>query len=43
MIKLYHYSQEDFKGYVKPAFFGLNNYSKNSQRARAIPSVYWRI
>lgn len=30
MIKLYHYSNKDFKGYIKPSFFGQNDYTQNS-------------
>lgn len=30
MIKLYHYSNQDFKGYIKPDYFGLNYYTGQS-------------
>jgi hypothetical protein len=30
-IKLYHYSNVDFKGYIKPDFFGNNSYTDNSK------------
>jgi hypothetical protein len=41
MIKIYHYSNKDFKGYVKPDFFGLNSYSGNSARLSDIKRVYF--
>jgi len=41
MIKLYHYSNKDFKGYIKPSFFGLNNYSRNSERLSGVERSYY--
>ena len=35
-IKLYHYSNQDFKGYIKPDYFGQNNFTKNSARLSGI-------
>ena len=32
MIKIYHYSDIDFSGYIKPDFFGYNSYTQNSGR-----------
>jgi len=43
LIKLYHYSNKDFKGYIKPSFFGLNGYSKNSQRLSQIDRAYFYL
>jgi hypothetical protein len=42
-IKLYHYSQEDFKGHIEPRFFGLNNYSRNSERLSGVKRAYFYL
>ena len=43
MIKLYHYSNADFNGYIKPKFFGNNSYSYNSARLSGIKRSYFYI
>jgi glutaredoxin-related protein len=43
MIKLYHYSDRDFKGYIKPDFFGENNYSGNSKKLSGIKRAYFYL
>jgi hypothetical protein len=43
MIKLYHYSNRDFKGYIRPDFFGLNSYSRNSRRISQVKKSYYYI
>lgn len=43
MLKIYHYSDKDFKGYIKPSFFGLNEYSKNSQRISDIKRSFFYL
>lgn len=43
MIKLYHYSHKDFKGYIKPSFFGLNNYSQHSARLSGVKRSYFYL
>jgi hypothetical protein len=40
---LYHYSSADFKGYISPKFFGVNNYSKNSERISGLKRVYFYL
>jgi len=42
-IKLYHYSNQDFRGYIKPSFFGVNNYSGNSKRISGINRSYFYL
>jgi hypothetical protein len=41
MIKLYHYSNKDFKGYIKPSFFGLNNYTSASKELSGYKRIYF--
>jgi hypothetical protein len=43
VIKLYHYSSKDFKGYIKPGFFGENNYSNNSNKISGIKRSYFYL
>ena len=40
-IKLYHYSNSDFKGYIKPDFFGFNTYSHYSARLSGVKRSYF--
>jgi hypothetical protein len=42
-IKLYHYSNQDFKGYIKPDFFGLNYYTKESSRESDLSRSFFYI
>jgi hypothetical protein len=42
-IKLYHYSNKDFKGYIKPDFFGDNIYSVNSLRLSGVKRSYFYL
>jgi len=42
-ITLYHYSQADIKGYIDPAFFGLNNYSGHSKRLSQVKRSYFYL
>jgi hypothetical protein len=43
MIKLYHYSSQDFKGYIEPGFFGANSYSNNSARLSGVKRSYFYL
>jgi hypothetical protein len=43
MIKLLHYSNKDFKGYIKPSFFGANNYTNNSARLSGVNRSFFYI
>ena len=43
LIKLYHYSNQDFKGYVKPSFFGANSYTQNSVYESEIDRSFFYI
>jgi hypothetical protein len=43
MIRLYHYSQADFKGYIDPAFFGANNYTNFSSKLSEIKRSYFYL
>lgn len=43
MLKIYHYSDKDFKGFIKPKFFGSNGYSKNSQKQSNIDRAYFYL
>jgi len=43
MIKLYHFSNKDFRGYIKPGFFGANSYSRNSERLSGVKRIYFYI
>ena len=42
-LKLYHYSNQDFKGKIEPSFFGLNSYSKSSYRDSDIDRSFFYI
>jgi len=42
-IKLYHYSNQDFKGYIKPGFFGLNHYSRESVKESGLNRAFFYI
>jgi hypothetical protein len=41
MLKIYHYSNVNFKGYIKPSYFGLNKYTHNSQVLSNIKRIYF--
>ena len=43
MIKIYHYSNKDFRGYIKPDFFSSNSYSGNSQRISGVKRSYFYL
>ena len=43
LIKIYHYTDTDFKGKVDPKFFGENSYSNNSARLSGIKRSYYYI
>ena len=43
MIKLYHYSNSDFKGYISPKFLGTNSYSQNSVKESSIARSFFYI
>jgi hypothetical protein len=43
MIKLYHYSNKDFTGYIKPGFFGENSFTRNSKDLSEIKRVYFYL
>ncbi len=43
MIKLYHYSNKDFKGYIRPDYFGENNYSRNSEDISGVKRSYFYL
>ena len=38
---IYHYSNKDFKGYVKSSFFGTNTYTNNSARLSGVKRSYF--
>ena len=40
---IYHYSNKNFKGAIKPSFFGLNYYSKQSSRESSIDRSFFYI
>lgn len=40
---IYHYSDKDFEGLIKPSFFGSNSYSQNSRRLSEIKRSYFYI
>ena len=42
-IKLYHFSNADFSGYIKPDYFGSNNYSNASARLSNIKRSYFYL
>ena len=42
-ITLYHYSNLNFKGYIKPDFFGLNFYSGYSKKLSGIKRSYFYL
>jgi len=43
MIKIYHYSNKDFRKYIKPDYFGENHYSYNSEQLSNIKRSYFYL
>jgi len=43
MVKIYHYSNSDFKGYIDPGFFGANSYTRNSGRISGVKRLYFYL
>ena len=43
MIKLYHYSHKDFSGYIRPDYFGENNYTKTSGKISGVKRNYFYL
>lgn len=41
MIKLYHYSNIDFKGYIKPEFLGANFYTNNDKNISGLARAFY--
>jgi len=41
MIKLYHYSNTDFKGYIEPSFFGTNYYTNNDKNISGLARAFY--
>lgn len=41
MIKLYHYSNKNFKGYVSPNFLGLNTYTSNDKNISGLARAFY--
>lgn len=41
MLKLYHYSNAEIKGYIKPSFFGSNYFTKNSKELSTLKRIYF--
>ena len=42
-IKLYHYSNQDFKGKIEPGYFGKNHYTKESIRESNLARSFFYI
>ena len=42
-LKLYHYSQVDFKGLIRPGFFGKNCYTRNSERESGLNRTFFYL
>lgn len=42
-IKLYHFSNGDFKGYIRPDFFGLNSYTDFSNKLSGVKRSYFYL
>ena len=42
-IKIYHYSNQDFKGKIEPGYFGLNHYTKESARESDVDRSFFYI
>ena len=43
MIRLYHYSQADFRGYIDPLYFGANNYTNFSSKLSQVKRIYFYL
>lgn len=43
IIKLFHYSNTDFKGKISPRFFGDNCYSRHSSRISGVKRSYFYL
>lgn len=41
MIKLYHYSNNDFKGYIKTSFYGQNYFTSNDKNITEVKRVFY--
>lgn len=39
-VKLYHYSDKDIQGKIKPAFFGDNTYTGNDKKASQVKRAF---
>jgi hypothetical protein len=40
-MRLYHYSNIDIKGYIKPSYFGYNSYTNNSVKISQVIRSYF--
>jgi len=41
MIKLYHYTNKDFKGYIEPGYFGNNFYTNNDKNISGLARAFY--
>jgi hypothetical protein len=41
MIRLYHYSDKDFKGYIEPGFLGNNTYTRNDKNISGLSRAFY--
>jgi hypothetical protein len=42
-MKIYHYSNQDFKGYIDPGYFGRNGYTRESTRESDLSRSFYYI
>lgn len=40
-INLYHYSNQNFSGYIRPEFFGYNSFTNNSQKISGVKRIFF--
>ncbi len=43
MLKLYHYSNKNFKGFIKPGYYGENNYTRNDKNITGLKRAFYYI
>jgi len=40
-MRLYHYSNKDFKGYIEPGYFGENTYTRNDSNISGLARAFY--
>jgi hypothetical protein len=43
MIRLYHFSSKNFKGFIEPGYYGENNYTRNDKNITELKRAFYYI